>query len=265
MLGTWKVSESEMDYKLLLDTAVFAGDILMKSGAETYRVEDTVYRILQKSNLRTVQVLVMMTGFVATLDDPSMDSMTVVRRIQSRGTNLKKIDQVNQISREFCNDEISLEQAFKQMKRLWKEKEQPKLSLGAFGMVTGGFAIMFGSNGAEAVIAAIVGLVGAFVQFGCRKGRMHMFVENIICALAVALTIGFLTVLLPGAYDTDLLIISCIMPYVPGAAITNAVFDTLHGDYLSGLARAAEAFVIALAVAIGIGIGLFATGMILGR
>ena len=114
-----------MDYKLLLDMAVFAGDILMQNGAETYRVEDTVYRILQKSNLKTVQVLVMMTGFVATLDDPTMDSLTVVRRIQSHGTNLEKIDQVNQISREFCNNELTLEQAFKQMKALWKEKEPP--------------------------------------------------------------------------------------------------------------------------------------------
>ena len=56
-----------------------------------------------------------------------------------------------------------------------------------------------------------------------------------------------------------------IMPFVPGAAITNAVFDTLHGDYLSGLARAAEAFVIALAVAIGIGMGLFVMAVVLGR
>ena len=51
-----------MDYKLLFDTAVFAGELLMKNGAETYRVEDTMYRILKKSNLKTVQVLVMMTA-----------------------------------------------------------------------------------------------------------------------------------------------------------------------------------------------------------
>ena len=250
-----KVSKNVMDYKLLLDMAVFAGDILMQNGAETYRVEDTVYRILQKSNLKTVQVLVMMTGFVATLDDPTMDSLTVVRRIQSHGTNLEKIDQVNQISREFCNDELTLEQAFKQMKALWKEKEPPKIRLLAFALLTGGFAVMFGSNWAEAIVAAVVGLVGAAVQFSCKKGHMHMFVENIVCSLSVAVAIGFLTAALPGTYDTDLLIISCIMPFVPGAAITNAVFDTLHGDYLSGLARAAEAFVIALAVAIGIGMG----------
>ena len=254
-----------MDYKLLLDTAVFAGDILMQNGAETYRVEDTVYRILQKSNLKTVQVLVMMTGFVATLDDPTMDSLTVVRRIQSHGTNLEKIDQVNQISREFCNDELTLEQAFKQMKALWKEKEPPKIRLLAFALLTGGFAVMFGSNWAEAIVAAIVGLVGAVVQFSCKKGHMHMFVENIVCSLSVAVAIGFMTAALPGTYDTDLLIISCIMPFVPGAAITNAVFDTLHGDYLSGLARAAEAFVIALAVAIGIGMGLFVMAAVLGK
>ena len=178
-----KVSKNVMDYKLLLDMAVFAGDILMQNGAETYRVEDTVYRILQKSNLKTVQVLVMMTGFVATLDDPTMDSLTVVRRIQSHGTNLEKIDQVNQISREFCNDELTLEQAFKQMKALWKEKEPPKIRLLAFALLTGGFAVMFGSNWAEAIVAAVVGLVGAAVQFSCKKGHMHMFVENIVCSI----------------------------------------------------------------------------------
>ena len=91
-----------MDYKLLFDTAVFAGDVLMKNGAETYRVEDTMYRILKKSDLKTVQVLALMTGFVATLDDPSIDSLTVVRRINSRGTNLDKVNRVNNISREFC-------------------------------------------------------------------------------------------------------------------------------------------------------------------
>lgn len=98
-----------------------------------------------------------------------MDSLTVVRRIQSHGTNLEKIDQVNQISREFCNDELTLEQAFKQMKALWKEKEPPKIRLLAFALLTGGFAVMFGSNWAEAIVAAVVGLVGAAVQFSCEK------------------------------------------------------------------------------------------------
>ena len=245
-----------MDYKLLFDTAVFAGELLMKNGAETYRVEDTMYRILKKSNLKTVQVLVMMTGFVATLDDPSMDSLTVVRRINSRGTDLELIDKVNVISREFCSDQIPLEVAFARMKALWREPHESKRNLAAMAALTGGFAVMFGGSAADVAVAAATGFLTAAVLFYCRKIHLHMFLENMLCSVFLAIVVGLAVTFLPGEYSRDLIIISAIMPLVPGAAITNAVFDTLHGDYLSGLARAAEAFVIAAAVALGLGIGM---------
>lgn len=123
--------------------------------------------------------------------------------------------------------------------------------------ITGGFAIMFGGNLSEAGIAAFTGFVAAFVVLFCRKKKLHMFLENILCSIVLAVVIGLAVRILPGVYDKDLLIVSAIMPFVPGAAITNAVFDTLHGDYLSGIARAGEAFVIAAAVAAGIGIGMY--------
>ena len=245
-----------MDYKLLFDTAVFAGEILMKSGAETYRVEDTIYRILKKSNLKTVQVLVMMTGFVATLDDPSIDSLTVVRRISSRGTNLAMIDKVNVISRDFCSDKISLDEAFRRMKALWRAPRDIKGNFLAMTAITGGFAVMFGGGMADAVVAAYTGLLTAFVFLLCRKANLHMFLENLLCCVFLAVVVELSVKLLPWTLGRDQIIISAIMPFVPGAAITNAVFDTRHGDYLSGMARAAEAFVIASAVAIGIGIGM---------
>ena len=245
-----------MDYKLLFDTAVFAGELLMKNGAETYRVEDTMYRILKKSNLKTVQVLVMMSGFVATLDGPSMASLTVVRRINSRGTDLELIDKVNVISREFCSDQIPLEVAFARMKALWREPHESKRNLAAMAALTGGFAVMFGGSAADVAVAAATGFLTAAVLFYCRKTHLHMFLENMLCSVFLAIVVGLAVTFLPGEYSRDLIIISAIMPLVPGAAITNAVFDTLHGDYLSGLARAAEAFVIAAAVALGIGIGM---------
>ena len=245
-----------MDYKLLFDTAVFAGELLMKNGAETYRVEDTMYRILKKSNLKTVQVLVMMTGFVATLDDPSKDSLTVVRRNNSRGTELELNDKVNVISREFCSDQIPLEVAFARMKALWREPHESKRNLAAMAALTGGFAVMFGGSAADVAVAAATGFLTAAVLFYCRKIHLHMFLENMLCSVFLAIVVGLAVTFLPGEYSRDLIIISAIMPLVPGAAITNAVFDTLHGDYLSGLARAAEAFVIAAAVALGIGIGM---------
>jgi uncharacterized membrane protein YjjB (DUF3815 family) len=46
------------------------------------------------------------------------------------------------------------------------------------------------------------------------------------------------------------------MPLVPGLAMTNAARDILHGDYLSGGARAIEAFCVAAVVAVGVGMGM---------
>lgn len=185
-----------------------------------------------------------------------MDSLTVVRRINSRGTDLELIDKVNVISREFCSDQIPLEVAFARMKALWREPHESKRNLAAMAALTGGFAVMFGGSAADVAVAAATGFLTAAVLFYCRKIHLHMFLENMLCSVFLAIVVGLAVTFLPGEYSRDLIIISAIMPLVPGAAITNAVFDTLHGDYLSGLARAAEAFVIAAAVALGIGIGM---------
>ena len=101
-----------MDYKLLLDTAVMAGEILLESGAETWRVEDTMLRMLRMSGLKTADVLALTTGFVVTLDDPAMDSMTVMRSVESRATDLNRIHAVNQLSRDFCEGNIDLDALF---------------------------------------------------------------------------------------------------------------------------------------------------------
>lgn len=120
-----------MDYKLLLDTAVMAGELMLANGAETYRVEDTMHRMLSLSGLKTTEAFVMVTGFLVTLDDPSIQSMTVTRRIQSRGTNLSIIDEINSISRGLCGGELELEEAFRQIKKLKKEPApSPGLSAG---------------------------------------------------------------------------------------------------------------------------------------
>ena len=47
------------------------------------------------------------------------------------------------------------------------------------------------------------------------------------------------------------------MLLVPGLAITNAIRDTIAGDYVSGVARAADAFLCAVAIAVGAGFVMY--------
>ena len=54
-----------MDYKQILNIAVLAGEIMLRSGAETYRVEDTMKHILNTAGTEVAEAFVMMTGIVA--------------------------------------------------------------------------------------------------------------------------------------------------------------------------------------------------------
>ena len=57
-----------MDAQLLMKTAALAGELMLCSGAETYRVEDTMHHILKTAdNLEMAEVLVIMTGITATI------------------------------------------------------------------------------------------------------------------------------------------------------------------------------------------------------
>ena len=58
----------------------------------------------------------------------------------------------------------------------------------------------------------------------------------------------------------NLIITGSIMLLVPGAIITNAIRDTLHGDYAAGNAKILEAFVKAAMIALGVYAGLLITG-----
>ena len=77
-----------MNFKLLVDTAMLAGEIMLSGGAETFRVEDTMTRILKTSCLERCEVFVVSTGIVLTLDDSTIDAISMVRRVEERCTNL---------------------------------------------------------------------------------------------------------------------------------------------------------------------------------
>ena len=81
-----------MEYGALMEMAVRAGEIMLASGAEVYRVEDTIHRILKHSGIARADVFVVTTGIVATIADASLPPLTLVKRVENRATNLNRID-----------------------------------------------------------------------------------------------------------------------------------------------------------------------------
>lgn len=244
-----------MDYKLLMNTAVKAGEIMLKSGAETHRVEDTMYYILRTSKASTVEANVTMTGIVATIEDENSNPITVIKRVQKRGTNLNRIMEVNNISREYCASKIDLEEANKRLRNISGKQYNVAVYNIATILTPTGFALLFGGGLKETAASAIAGAVLAVIMTLGKKISMKSFILNMISSYGIAVTAIIARMFWP-SLDQNIVIISGIMPLVPGVAITNAIRDTLEENYISGAARILEAFVIAAAVALGVGVGM---------
>lgn len=97
-----------------------------------------------------------------------------------------------------------------------------------------------------------------------KKIRMNGIIADIFsCMIMTLFTMSMRGVMIP-FMNMDIVIVSAIMPIVPGVAITNAIRDTLQGDYLSGCARILEAFLKAASIALGVGIGIAVFEMMAG-
>lgn len=246
-----------MDYMLLVDTAVLAGEIMLESGAETYRVEDTIGHFLKKANLKHAQVFVITTGIMAMLSDPSMEAITVVRRINRRKTNLNKIYRVNEVSRRFYNEEMGLEEAFHELKTIREESIYSPFTKNVGIVFTSAFfTLLLGGSYQDCALSALVGMIlAAGLYLGGRIGFQGFLLDGMNSCIVVICALLFVR-LLPLNLNADLIIIGGIMPMVPGVAITNAIRDTLQGDYVSGGARVMEACMEAAAIAFGACVGM---------
>lgn len=241
-----------MNYKLLLDTASLAGEIMLSSGAETYRVEDTMSHILRTSHCETIEPLAFMTGIVVTINDSAMEHpLTMVKTVYSRSTNLNNVIKVNDISRKYCAGVLTLEEAYERLQHV-KEKQYGRkiYNLATIG-VSMGFAMMFGGNFIDVCGAIIVGAVVAAIITAGKISGLNGILINILSGIGIAVS----AMILP-EIDMNTVIVSAMMPIVPGVAITNAIRDTIHGDYLSGSARMLEAFLTAASIAVGVGLGM---------
>lgn len=248
-----------MDYKQILNIAVLAGEIMLRSGAETYRVEDTMKHILNTAGTEVAEAFVMMTGIVATLDNPDMEMLTAMRRVHDRGTNMHRIVQVNEISRRYCRGEMTLEETYEELKQIKGKLYSVAVYNLATVLVPVGFAPLFGGGVKETLVSAAAGCVLAFLITLGKKIQMSSFILNAICAFGVAVTAACVNRVTSG-WNLDIVIISSLMPLVPGVAITNAIRDTLRGDYISGGARILEAFLTAAAIGLGAGVGMIFVG-----
>ena len=114
----------------------------------------------------------------------------------------------------------------------------------------------------EMLLSALAGALLALIITAAKKWNVNGLISDVVSSFAVV-TAAFLLGTKMTGVNIDVVIISAIMPLVPGVAITNAVRDIVQGDYISGNARVMEAFLTAAGIAIGAGAGMWISRLLI--
>lgn len=98
-------------HRKALELAGHAGCILLKNGAEIFRVQETMTRILCAYGVTDNNVYVISNGIFATEGEGTEHALSLVRHVPLGGVNLSRIDAVNAISREICEGRWTTDEA----------------------------------------------------------------------------------------------------------------------------------------------------------
>jgi len=236
------------------------GEIMLASGAETHRVEDTIERLLSVGAPRHPDVFVTTTGIFICINNYQGDPFTMVRRIKRRGTNLEKLIAANALSRDFTSGKVDLKEAVIRLEEIRSIKSfKPYLVVFCDGLISGGFAIMLGSSVIDGICAMVIGMIlGVFIYL-YNKSRSEVLFEGFIGGIIIS-SLAVLTIKTGIGTQMTGIIVGSAMPLVPGVAITTAIRDIMEGDYVSGVSRMMEALLTAVAIAGGVGLALNTLG-----
>lgn len=241
----------------IMEVCVLAGKIMLQSGAETARVEDTMGRIAHSLGGKESHNYVTPTAIIFSIES-EQPTKTKLIRITERTTDLHKVTLVNSVSRRISNGELTLEESYHALKEIESSSNYTysiPTQVSAAALASGCFLIMFKGSWYDFLPAFIAGGAGLLsVIFLHRLVPIKFFAE-----FAASLIIGILSYLFVftgWGVEIDKIIIGSVMPLVPGLLLTNAVRDLMTGHLVSGISKGAEALLTAFAIGSGIAVVL---------
>ncbi|MBP2070328.1 MULTISPECIES: threonine/serine exporter family protein [Anaerococcus] len=239
------------DAVVLSEIAADAGALMLANGAEIYRVEDTVERILRsKESMKDVDVF---SSFNVIMISFSYNGKIYsnMRRVKERGNNLHYVDKVNTFSRNFAAGKYTLDQALLEIDKIKKSKStSTALKILGATVAAGAYSILLGAGISEIISSLVVGFIGYVFSLFLVENELNYFVVHFLYGALVSLItliLHFFT-----GVTINVVIISAMMAFVPGIMITNAVRDLMSGDALSGMTAATMAILISTALALGV-------------
>lgn len=240
-----------MEYSKLLDMATDLGYELAMSGAETFRIEESISMVLSSYGI-AAEVFAIPNYLIVSIITDDGTPMTRMRRIGTHGNDLDAVEKFSGLSRAYCNRKPEPDEGIRWLAQVRSMKVQYSPALRYLGAFFGasGFAILFGGNWMDALCGGFCGLLVELISSLLAKFKSNPFFNTIGASFVMAL-VAYILGNLGLAQNSDAVTIGALMLLVPGLLFTNAMRDIIYGDTNSGINRIIQVLLTAIAIALG--------------
>ena len=242
-----------MDYSAYLDLATDVGYALAMHGAETFRVEESVTRILLAYGIESEVFAIPNCLHVCIHPSPGQ-TMVRMKRIGDHGNDLDSVELFSGLSRRICAEKPDPEEAARWLEETRRKQRRYSfpIYLIAHFLAGFGFVFLFGGGLADGFCSGLCGITVGLVNRLMQNLGANLFFRTIAAAFPMAL-LAYACQALGLAPNPDAVTIGSLMLLVPGLLITNAMRDIIYGDTNSGINRLVQVLLIAAAIVLGTG------------
>lgn len=240
-----------MDYYLLTDMTAQIGYELAAAGAETFRIEETMRRVLAAYGIEC-EAFAIPNCVMVSLEADNGKPLMVMKRVGFHGNDLDAVERLNALSRRICAETPDPAVAAQWLEETRNDRRSYSVPVYYLGnlLAASGFCPVFGGTLRDSLWAGLMGLIIGFVTRRMDKLETNPFFSTIAAAFAMAVP-AYLAAAFGLVDYADAVIIGSLMILVPGLLITNSMRDIIYGDTNSGVFRIVSVVLSALAIALG--------------
>ena len=237
-----------------LEIILKAGKILLSSGAEISRTEDTMNYIARAMNFKDLEAYVSNRGIFATAKKDDNTEITRIDNVPEVDINLSKIESVNALSRHITQKSITIEEVINELEKIdtmpdylifWR--------LVAYTIGASGFSYAIGSSITDSIIAGIIGLIlGAYMCTIKRILNSDVLI-TILGSILIAL-FGNLFIHFNIGSNLSVILLGAMIDIVPGVPFVNAIREYSQNNYNTGITLMMGALLTCISMAVGVAV-----------
>lgn len=223
-----------MNYTRIVQNILNVGEGMLRSGAENFRIDDSLYRMCRAYGFVRYDVFVIPSNIQITVETPEGEIITQIRAIESTSANYDKLDKLNGLSRYVCANTPDEDEFYQRYLEIMNEATHPGwlyYLAGIMGVV--GFGVMCGCDIMDCLVAAGVSIAMTYGGAWLSRKKVTLLIYNMILAfLAEALILGAHHLGLGNHVSS--INISVVFLLISGLGVATGIREVIQRDFISG-------------------------------